>query len=241
MAMNLDVNLNGNHDDTKTLNTILDKINDRDKTLSTTSGVIMASSDSLTAGPGALKADPYDPSHLGLSQDFVTCANVAKVWDIIRVGKPSNSRVFRVHPDLQLKTILLVLKEENEFYLVQPEVRPFLVREPLCGTFTLFPCMSKGGTPFLWPICMGTGDGKWNIWHSSAFEIALKARMRWTRMYASRDAGHYLAEYDQRDPMQQGEPIWPDLILRDWIELAFRGYTIDSLDHPILRRLRMED
>ena len=97
------------------------------------------------------------------------------------------------------------------------------------------------GTPFLWPIRMADPDGKWNIWHQSAWQIAEKAQMRWARMQANRDAGHYTAEYDQRPPEQQQPPDWPELEFRDWLELAFRGFTIDSHEHPILKRLRLED
>ncbi len=42
--------------------------------------------------------DPFDPAFLGLTQDFTAEAGVAKKWDLIKVEKPSKSRVFRVHP-----------------------------------------------------------------------------------------------------------------------------------------------
>jgi hypothetical protein len=187
--------------------------------------------------------DPYDPAFLGLTQDFAGAANVAKKWDIIKVEKPTKSRVFRVHPDqrFRLKTVLLTLKEDNESYLVLPQLRAALAGESLCGLHTLLACVTKAGTPFLWPIRMADADGKWNIWHQSAWQIAEKAQTRWARMQANRDAGHYVAEYDQRPPGEQQEPDWPDLAFRDWLELAFRGFTIDSLEHPVLKRLRMED
>src|SRR5262245_30665833 len=164
--------------------------------------------------------DPFDPTFLGLSQDFAAEANVAKKWDIIKVEKPSKSRVFRVNPDpkFRLKTMLLTLKEDNETYLVHPQLRQALAGEALCGIFTLLACVSKAGTPFLWPIRMADPDGKWNIWHQSAWQIAEKAQHRWCRMQANRDAGHYVAEYDQRPLEQQQEPSWPDLAYRDWLE-----------------------
>jgi hypothetical protein len=176
-----------------------------------------------------------------LSQDFAAEASVGKKWDIIKVEKPTKSRVFRVHSTFRLKTVLLILKEDNETYLVLPELRQALAGESLCGLHTLLACITKAGTPFLWPIRMADSDGKWNIWHQSAWQIAEKAQHRWCRMQANRDAGHYVAEYDQRPPEQQHEPAWPDLAFRDWLELGFRGFTIDSLEHPILKRLRMED
>jgi hypothetical protein len=185
--------------------------------------------------------DLFDPSFLGLSQDFAAEASVARKWDIIKVEKPTKSRVFRVHPTMRLKTVLLTLKEDNEVYLVLPALRQALAGESLCGLHTLLACITKQGTPFLGPIRMADSDGKWNIWHQSAWQIAEKAQHRWCRMQANRDAGHYVAEYDQRPQEEQQEPFWPDLQFRDWLELAFKGYTIDSLDHPVLRRLRLED
>jgi hypothetical protein len=185
----------------------------------------------------------YDPAFLGLTQDFASEAQVAKKWEVIKVEKPSKSRAFRVHPDPKFRpeTLLLSLKEDNEVYVVLPHLRPALADEGLCGQFTLFACVTKAGTPFLWPIRVADADGKWNIWHSSAWGIAEKARLRWTRMQANRDAGHYMAEYDLRPPELQRAPEWPTLTFAEWLELAFKGFTIDSLKHPILKRLRMED
>jgi hypothetical protein len=185
--------------------------------------------------------DPFDPAVLGLSQDFTAEADVAKKWDLVKVEPPGKSRVFRVHPTLRLQTTLLVLKEDNERYLVLPELRQALADEPLCGNYTLFACVSKAGTPFLWPIQMAGKDGKVHLAHQSAKNIAEKATERWARMTWNRDAGHYVAEYDRRPPDQQQPPAWPDLALRDWLELAFRGFTVDSREHPVLKRLRLED
>jgi hypothetical protein len=200
--------------------------------------------DTPAAPPTPPGRDLYDPAFLGLSQDFAAEAGVARKWDIIKVEKPTKSRVFRVRPadsKFRLKTVLLTLKEDNETYLVSPQLRQALAGESLCGLYTLFACVTKAGTPFLWPIRMADSDGKWNIWHQSAWQIAEKAQTRWCRMQANRDAGHYVAEYDQRPPEQQQEPAWPDLAFRDWLELAFKGFTIDSPEHPVLKRLRMKD
>jgi hypothetical protein len=188
-------------------------------------------------------SDAYDPALLGLSQDFVGESNVKKLWSIVKVEKPSKARVFRVHPDpkFRLKTTLLTLKEENETYLVLPELRGALVGESTCGVNTLLACVTKQGTPFLWPIRMADPDGRWNIWHKSAWDIAGKATTRWTRMQSNRDAGYYIAEYDKRPLDQQQAPAWPEMTFKEWLRLAFQGFTIDRRDHPVLKRLRLED
>src|SRR5262245_41617305 len=83
--------------------------------------------------------DLFDPAFLGLSQDFASEAKVARTWDVIKVEKPTKSRVFRVHPDprFRLRTVLLTLKEDNESYLVLPQLRQALAGESLCGLHTL--------------------------------------------------------------------------------------------------------
>ncbi|HEX3152329.1 MAG TPA: hypothetical protein VHR66_29920 [Gemmataceae bacterium] len=208
-----------------------------------------ASGDSIDLDPAKLEADkpkptghdPFDPKYLGLGQDFAAFSPVKPKWDIIKVEKPSKARVFRVHPTFALKTFLLTLKDENETYMVLPELRAALANESLCGIHALFPCVTKAGTPFLWPIRTADPDGKWNVWHESAFQIAQSAKVRWARMQSNRDAGHYVAGFDVRPPDQQQPPTWPDLPFSEWLRLAFQGYTIDSLTHPVLRRLRLED
>jgi hypothetical protein len=187
--------------------------------------------------------DPYSPEALGLSQDFAAEAGVAKLWDVIKVQAPGKSRVFRVHsdPKFRMQTVLLVLKEDNEVYLVPRPMRKALAGESLCGVYTLFACVTKAGTPFLWPVHMAGPDGKWNVWHQSAYQIALKAQVRWARVQANRDAGHYVAEYDRRPPEQQQAPAFPDMTFSEWIKLAFQGHRIDTPDHPVLKHLRLED
>jgi hypothetical protein len=201
-----------------------------------------APEESTPAGRGANPApDPYDPALLGLSQDYGEAAVVAPKIEIIKVEKPSKSRVFRVHPTLRLKTILLTIKDDNATYLVAPKMRKALSGNSLCSVYTLFCCVSKAGTPFIWAIKMADPDGKWNAWHQSAYGIAENAQARWCRMESNLDAKLYVATYDERPLDKQQEPNWPDLSLRDWLELAFRNYTIDDPDHPVLKRLRMED
>jgi hypothetical protein len=185
----------------------------------------------------------WSAEYQGLSQDWGDMMGGPGKPKVLKVEKPSKTRVFRVHPDrtMWIKTVLLVLKEENEAYLIDKPLRrqlPQSVRE-LCGDFALLPCVSLGGTPFLWPIRLADKDGKWNIWHSSAWDIAQDAVKTWTRLYANRDAGHYASEYDARPPEEQPGPAWPDMTRDEWFMLAFQGHCVDNLDHPAIKRLML--
>jgi hypothetical protein len=183
----------------------------------------------------------YDPAFLGLTQDFEESANTSGDLEEIKVEKPPKSRVFRVHPSFVVKTTLLELKEDSAIYLVHPDLVESLADEPTCGKYILFACVTKNGTPFLWPIKAADGSGKWNSWPKSAYDIALKARQRWCRIRAHREASRYVPEWDKKPPEQQAEPAWPDWEFTVWLTKAFKGCTIDSLDHQVLKQLQMRD
>lgn len=203
----------------------------------------LASSETSATSPanahGRAGQDPYDPALLGLSQDFAAESGVAKRWSTIRVEKPNSTRVFRVRSDYRLKTLLLTLQDTGETYLVLPELHQALWDCKFCRISTLFACVTRDGTPFLWPIPMAPRNGKWSEWHRSAWDIALKAQYAWTRVESA--ISKYVGFHDGRPPEQQQQPVWPDLEFRDWLELAFQHFRIDSLDHPVLKRLRLED
>jgi hypothetical protein len=193
------------------------------------------------AGPAA--PDLYDPAALGLSQDFEASFGAAPKIDTIKVEKPSKERVFRTHPDpaYWLKTTLLVTKDDSKVYLVVAKVRGALADEPLLGVYTLVPYVTRFGNVFLWPIKMAGADGDWNSWHESAWRIARDARTSWARVRANREGGCYVPTYDPKPPDQQQAARWPELEFRDLLRVAFRGCTIDSVDHPVVKRLRLED
>ena len=69
-------------------------------------------------------ADPFDPSRLRLSQDFVAAAGVKKLLTTIPVRKPSKEWFIQTHADqtYRLQTCVIELKEDSETYLVDPSL-----------------------------------------------------------------------------------------------------------------------
>ena len=60
---------------------------------------------------------------------------------------------------------------------------------------------------------------------------------RWVRLKANRALGAYeITEAPGSIP----EPVWPTHTFADLLRIGFRGRTIDSIDHPVLKRLRGE-
>jgi hypothetical protein len=164
---------------------------------------------------------------------------VKKALVTVPVRKPDKSWWVRVHPadDFALQTAVIELKEDRETYLVAPALWPSLAAEATFSPRALFTAVNRQGVLFLWPIRLPGADGKVDAWSQSALEAAQKARAGWVRVAANMALGAYEV---WEAPAELAGPDWPDKPFRELLAIAFKGKLIDSLDHPVLRRLRGE-
>lgn len=203
-------------------------------------------------GPGgpriALAAgDAGDPfanlAGLRLSQDFNSGLALAKPLLTVPVRKPSKEWFVRVHAgdDYRLQTAVIELKEDSEVYLVDKALWPELAAEPTFGPRALFTAVSRpANVVFLWPVRLPNQDGKLDEWNRSALEVATTlATEHWVRVSANRALGAYEAHIAPAGN-SWGEPQWPKEPFADLLRRAFKDRFIQSLDHPVLKRLRGE-
>jgi hypothetical protein len=179
--------------------------------------------------------NPFDPESLRLSQDFAKAAGVKKLLNIVPVRKPSNQDFVRTHPnsEYQITTAIIELKEDGEIFLVAPELRNELAAEYL--PMKLFTAINRQGNLFLWPCKLPRSDGRTNRWSESCLEGAELAQTRWLRISADMNVGAYQF-YEPIDKLP--DPEWPDYIFGEILKVAFSSRYIDSLNHPIVKRLR---
>lgn len=184
--------------------------------------------------------DPFDLGRLRLSQDFTQGLNVKKTLTNIPVKKPEKTWWVQTHPDeaYRLPTMVLELKADGETYLVAPELHPHLMGESAFVPRLLVTGIARpNDVIFIWPIALPGPDGKQNPWHVSAMEAANLSRGRWVRVQANMQAGGYdVMTTDAELPA----PKWPDTEFKELLKIAFKGRYVDSLSHPVLRRLRGE-
>jgi hypothetical protein len=183
--------------------------------------------------------DPFDPAALRLSQDQTAGLGLKKALLSVPVRKPDKSWFVRVHPsdEHRLVTHVVELKEERETYLVAPALWPDLAGEATFSPRALFTAINRQGVLFVWPVRVPGPDGKIDEWSRTALESADRAGKGWVRVTANTGLGAYeVWEASASLP----EPEWPDLPFREVLRIAFKGRLIDSLDHPVLRRLRGE-
>jgi hypothetical protein len=183
--------------------------------------------------------DPFDPAALRLSTDFAASVGVKKALLTVPVRKPDRSWFVRVHPDpaYHLPTAVIELKEDRETYLVAPVLWPDLATEPALSPRLLFPAVNRQGVLFIWPIRLPGADGRLDEWSRTALEAAARSQKVWVRVAANLSLG----AYDVFEASGQlSEPDWPATPLNELLRVAFKDRLIESLNHPVLRRLRGE-
>ena len=116
-------------------------------------------------------------------------------------------------------------------------VRDELATESTFGIRQLFTAVNRQGVLFLWPVNLPGPDGKTLDWHRSMLEAAQMATTKWVRVQANMGLG----AYDVYEALGElPEPEWPELQFSEILRTAFKNRFIDTLDHPILRKLRGE-
>jgi hypothetical protein len=179
--------------------------------------------------------DPFDLANLRLGQDFTETVGVKKVLMTVPVHKPRPQDFVRVHlsPVFRGDFPMIVLKDEDEIYIVARGVVAELATEIV--SMSLFTAVNRQGVCFLWPVRLPSADGRQQEWHRSAREAAEMAVNRWVRTKANRSLGAYEIHVAEG---VMAEPVWPDVDFAGLIKLAFRDRIVDSLEHPVVKRLR---
>ena len=181
--------------------------------------------------------DPFDPARLRLSQDFGSTLGVKKQLITVPVRRPDRQWFVRTHPDegYRLPVGVIELKEEREVYVVDPRLHADLPGEVV--PTVLVTAINRQGVLFLWPARLPSPDGRQLEWHRSNLEATTRARAKWVKVVANMSLGAY--EVFKATGDLPG-PEWPEIRFDEILKIAFRNAYIDTLDHPVLRRMRGE-
>jgi hypothetical protein len=181
-------------------------------------------------------AEKFDLESLRLGQNFTETAGVKKLLTTVPVRKPNQQDFVRVHPSAayRMDVPMIELKDEREEYIIRGRE---LVGQ-LAGELvpkTLFTSINRQGVVFLWPVRLPDPDGRQMEWHRSMREAAEIGTMRWVRVKANMALGGYEMFVAESAMV---EPAWPEVTFQELIRLAFRDRLIDTIDHPVIKRLR---
>jgi hypothetical protein len=179
--------------------------------------------------------DRDDLASIRLDQNFAETSGVKRLLTTIPVRRPNPQDFCRTHPspDYRVNVGIIDLKEDREVYPVASHLVSELAGEV---TFvTLFTSITRSGVVFLWPVRLPDPHGRKQEWHRSAREAAEMAATQWVRMQANMSLGAYEITVATG---AMADPVWPDVSMTGLIKTAFRGLIVDSIDHPVIKRLR---
>ena len=138
-----------------------------------------------------------------------------------------------------LVSVLLLLRPGEE---PEPTATPLSIETLPTATdavevvpATLFTAINRQGALFVWPVKLPRPDGRQLEWHRSAAEAAERAMKRWLRVTANQS----ISAYEMTAAIAElPEPVWPNYPFEEILRIAFRDRIVNSLDHPLVRRLR---
>lgn len=186
----------------------------------------------------------FDFSTLRLPTTFEQGITAKKLVTTIPVRKPkSGLEFFRIRPEPEwtFQTFLLDLKEgEEEKYLVIPELYTEALSSGKLKPVTIYTGITfTGQVFFVSDIPLPDLDGKDNEYNRSRRIAYEMAKTKWVKIQANKSLG----AYDIIEAVSQlPDPVWPEepVDIIKAIEIAFKNNLIDSIDHPVLKKLRGE-
>lgn len=189
--------------------------------------------------PNSGECAPFDPSRFRISQNFVETVGGKKHILVVQIRKPTKYEWIRVHPDeaWRIQIAMMIWKDDREsFYVVAPELWGGLAANIV--PVLLVTVVNTQGAIFFWPLRLPGADGRSNDWHSSGLEASeLAMQGKWVRVAANMSVGGYEVFSAEGN---LGEPAWPEQGFAKLFEIAVRERLIDSMAHPVVRRLRGE-
>jgi hypothetical protein len=175
-----------------------------------------------------------DLNALRLPQDFAASVGVKKRLVHVQVTKPRTGWFVRSRPgdEWRAPVAMIVLKDEGESYVVHPKLAADLPDDVV--HFELVTAINRHGTVFLWPL-RKPNSSRQDTWADSAITACQLAETRWLRITANMHAG----AYDVFEAAGQlPEPEWPEESFKALFHLALKDRVIDSIDHPVIRKLK---
>jgi hypothetical protein len=182
--------------------------------------------------------DPWDPDYLAVSSETVA----HNVRTILPVRKPpGEGKWFRASDNPAHAIQLLLFKDTHEgdlegtYYLVRKEVESLLV--DVSRPYLVALCRGLRSGPFFWPIPLPLEGREASIWTTSALRTLDGARREWIRRIPSNEEGYQFAVADEPDALP---PVasFPKEPMRELLMLAFKGCDLNSVDHPVVAKIR---
>jgi hypothetical protein len=152
----------------------------------------------------------------------------------VAIRKPNKHEFIRVRPGDEWKCKVLTYKtgDVDELFVVAPAMLSAL--QQLTTPTQLHTAITQDGIVFLLPVTLPSSDGKPNSWNDTKAAAVQNAELNWVRIVANQAR----KAYDINLPVNpKPDPEWPDYSFDELLKLAFKGNVIDSIDHPVVKKI----
>ena len=176
----------------------------------------------------------FDIEALRLNSDEDLSSDLAEDSSDLPVRKPKRQEFFRVHSDenMRFATKLLHFDADKKWYLIAKNLWVELCDE--LTSVSLLTCINDDSARFFWPLKQSM-HGMSNGWNDSSLHAAKKAVSMWIRLVPDMPNQKYRVQSAHQN---LPEPEWESCTLNELVEKAFKDAYIDSLDHPVIKKLR---
>jgi hypothetical protein len=156
----------------------------------------------------------------------------------VPIGKPPKDTFVRCHPSHIVTLYLYKDEETGESYMLPPSLAEVAQRDQAFRKRDLRLAVTVTGAVFIWETAMRGGEtGANNTWNISMWNAQAAALDNWVRVVSNRQNASYDIMVSESD---LGEPAYPEEQFNEILRVAFRNKVIETLDHPILKKLRGE-
>jgi hypothetical protein len=213
-----------------------------------------------TGGNGSGPTTPGDAfdrlDSLRLRQSFDR-VKTRKPLTTVGIRKPKAHEWFQTHSAYRYDGTLFEAQEEgirkDWFFPTSETVIDVLERLSPTGVknVAVFWWINRKKNTFIWPVILTDADGRQNEWHASMLEmLTVHSRGAWCRIEAA-DGGYNPTIAGEEDEGGEDDgtvpepppppPEWPvTKSFGEVLRVAFKkgGRVVDSLDHPLIKRLK---
>jgi hypothetical protein len=169
-----------------------------------------------------------------IPQDFARRVGTRKLVMTIPMRNPKKQEFVRVRQMVK-PMLFYTLVDEQQTYVVTSDIADSFPGHIVMKELVL--AITRQGTLILWPLRVPGENGRTDTWLTSAREAAVRAVHSWVRVQANMDLGAFEV-YEAVGAIP--DPEWPSLSMDEAVRIGVKGRVIDSLDHPVLQKLRGE-
>jgi hypothetical protein len=194
---------------------------------------------SANSGETSLKrVDPFDPMNLGISTDYAAAINAQASAKPVELRKPNDQEFFRTSPNEHQRLTVGGIADKQDMgrvFIVSPVILDQVkTRFPKqVRVYELVLTVTLLGTALLWPKPLG--DDRGGQWHSTERSADDSGRRKWTNMSSARGRYEFVTADNPKPVNWDSLPPFCELLRQ-----ACSERIIESLDHPLLRKLSGE-